>query len=187
MKELNNIDIKAIKRGDEKAFETAFHMYFEKICFFAKDYVFDWEVAREIAQESFIKLWEIKEDIKDDTNILSLLCTVTKNNALNYLKHETVKSKFHDYTIQKYNTTQLNIVALSNLTVDKIIAEEMKQQVDKAVEKLPERCRMVFILSRNFELTYKEIAEQLNISVNTVENHIAEALKRIRGQLNSNY
>jgi RNA polymerase sigma-70 factor (ECF subfamily) len=183
MEDSGNFDLEGIRSGDEKAFEKVFHAYFEKVCYFAKDYVFDWEIAREIAQEAFIKIWEIRTTLEDGSDIPSLLFTITRNNALNHLKHLTIREKYRNYSERSFVESQLNLIALSDLQVDQIFGSDMQLIINQAIDDLPEKCKEVFMMSRNFEMTYKEIALQLNISIRTVENHIAEALKRLRAKI----
>jgi len=185
MAESIHIDLEGIRKGDEEMFEKVFHGYFERICCFARDYVVDREVAREIAQEAFIKLWEIRATLEDGTDIPALLFTIARNNALNHLKHVIIREKYRNYSERKYVESQLNLIALSDLQVDQIFGSDMQKLIYQAIEDLPERCKEVFMMSRNYEMSYKEIAQQLNISERTVENHIAEALKRLRAKINT--
>jgi len=175
-----------IGQGDEKAFEVIFHLYFERLCYFAKDYVQDMEVSRELTQETFTRLWEIKDTLNEDSNIKSLLYTIVRNNALNYLKHEFIKKKYNKNTIDNYNRLQLNAISLSDMKIEKLTSDDLRKQIEKIVDGLPEKCRAAFIMSRNLGLSYKEIARQMDVSVNTVENHIALALKKIRNMLKEN-
>ncbi|HJZ40254.1 MAG TPA: RNA polymerase sigma-70 factor [Bacteroidales bacterium] len=184
MSEPIHIDLEGIRRGDEDMFEKAFHGYFEKICCFAGDYVTDREVAREIAQEAFIKLWELRATLEDGSDIPALLFTIARNYALNHLKHLTIREKYRNYSERNYVESQLNLIALSDMQVEQIFGSDMQMKINKAIDDLPEKCKEVFMMSRNFAMSYKEIAEQLNISVRTVENHIAEALKRLRAKIN---
>ena len=173
-------DADKIRSGDEGTFERVFHEYFERICCFAREYVCDWEIARELAQEAFIRLWEIRNTLEDGSDIPALLFTITRNNALNYLKHLAIREKYKNFSEQQYAISQLNQMALSDLQVDLIFNNDLNNLVNEAIGELPERCKEVFIMSRRFKMSYKEIAHQLDISVKTVENHIAEALKKLR-------
>jgi len=184
MRESLCIDLEMIRRGDENTFERLFHGYFERICYFARDYVCDWEVARELAQETFAKLWEIRASLEDGSDIPALLYTITRNNALNYLKHLTIREKYRNHSETKHVELQLNLMALSDLQVEEIFRHDLQKVIDEAVDDLPEKCKETFVMSRNFDMSYKEIAAQLNISVKTVENHISEALKRLRVKIN---
>jgi RNA polymerase sigma-70 factor (ECF subfamily) len=184
MEGIFNIDVEGLRGGDEITFEQLFHEYFERICYFARDYVSDDEVARELAQETFIKLWEIRATLEDGSDIPALLFTIVRNSALNYLKHLTIREKFRHYSENQYTERQLNLIALSDLQVEEIFKNDLQRIIDDAVDNLPEKCKEVFIMSRNYGMSYKEISLQLNISLKTVENHISEALKKLRAKIN---
>ncbi len=180
----NNLDIvRGLLQGDEKSFEQVFHKYFKMIFIYAKSYVLDKEVARELAQESFLKLWEIKFQIRTDTNVSALLYTITRNNSINYLRQATANKKYIEYSKQKHYEYQLNYYALNDSTSDIIFFDELNEKIESAINNLPPKCKKVFELSRFNDLKYKEIAESLNISVKTVENQIVIALKRIHEQI----
>ena len=99
-----------------------------------------------------------------------------RNASLNVLKHEKIK--------QQHATVELAVAERSSESVARtVIASELEERIYKALNKLPEQCRLVFKLSRFEELKYAEIAEQLNISVKTVENQMGKALKIMREQL----
>jgi RNA polymerase sigma-70 factor (ECF subfamily) len=141
--------------------------------------VLDNEVAKEMVQDSFLKLWEKRNSLSEEIQILPLLYQITRNNCLNHLKHEKVREK-HKTRMQKLD---LNYVAISHSSAEKIITQELEDSIGKAIESLPPRCREIFELSRNEEKKYKEIAAELNISEKTVENQMLKALKIMREKL----
>ncbi len=175
--------IKNLKKGDQKTFENIFHTYYNRLFLFAKEYIIDVEIARELVQEVFLKLWEIRKKISDDTNLQSLLFTILRNNSLNYLKRVNVRKRFFEYNQKTFYELQLNYLALKDETSNQLLFKELQLRIKQAIEKLPHKCKEVFLLSRYEELKYKEIADKLKISEKTVENHIAEALKRIRKEI----
>lgn len=183
MERCNPEIVKGLQRGDEKSFEQIFHRYFELLFNYAKSYVIDKEIARELVQETFLKLWEIKTQLKTNTNIQALLFTITHNNSLNYIKRLLAKKKYIEYNKKIHYEVQLNYFALNDTTSEKIIFDELNEKIEIAINNLPPKCKEAFELSRFKELKYKEIAESMNISVKTVENHISEALKRIQQQI----
>ena len=170
----------AIAKGDETAFKELFELCYGKLFHFAKSFVIDKETAREIVQEAFIRLWEVRTRLKPEINPEALLITIVRNNSLNYLKHCMVERKYSQLARQHMESYRLNYAALKNDTIEKLYYTEMQELLDNAIENLPPRCRAVFELSRKSEMKNKEIAEKLNISVKTVENQITEALKRLR-------
>lgn len=176
-------DLDKIRHGDDSVFEQLFTDYFERMCCFARAYVGDWEVARELAQETFVKFWEIRETLAEDSDVEALLFTITRNHALNYLKHLSVRARYSRLSERQYLESQLNLMSLEDLQIDQIFNKELQNRLNQAISDLPDRCREVFLMSRNFDMSYSEIAQQLQISVRTVENHISEALKKLRHHL----
>jgi RNA polymerase sigma-70 factor (ECF subfamily) len=175
--------VKNLRNDDKKAFEVVFNSLYTKLFNFTKGYVVDHEVARELVQEAFIKLWEVRKTLNPDTNIQAFLFTITRNSALNYLKHIAIrKSKEASMRKQQYEL-ELNYYALLNSTEEKMAYDELKLKIDKAVNKLPDKCKQIFMFSRFDGLKHKEIAEKLNISVSTIETQITIALKRLKKEL----
>jgi RNA polymerase sigma-70 factor (ECF subfamily) len=183
MNDLNKHLVEAIRRGDEDAFETVFHEYYNPLFNFACHYVIEKEVAREMVQDTFMILWENRSCLKQDTKLKSWLYTITRNNSLNYLKHLLVQKKHSETVRKRLVSYQLNYAALKDETSEQILFSELNKGVSQAIEKLPPKCREIFVLSRSGGLKHKEIANQLNISLKTVENQISEALSRIRTYL----
>lgn len=175
--------IKSLKSGDKKSFEKIYTILYFRLVNFAREYVIDTEIAREIVQDSFLALWESKTKLKDKTNISSLLFTITRNNALNYLKHLLAERKFNEYTKHTHEQYQLNYIALRDESSEHIIYKELRDRIQSAIEQLPPKCKQIFEMSRMEDLKHKEIASLLNISIKTVDNQISEALKRIRFQI----
>jgi len=175
--------IKAVRDGDEKAFRKVFHDYYNRLYNYALHYVIDQEIAREIVQDSFMKLWETRSRLKYNSNLGAFLFTLTRNGCLNYLKHLLIQRKHTEKVRKDWHDYQLNYIALSDETSEKIIFDELHEKVQRAIDRLPPKCREIFVMSRTRELKHKEIANLLNISHKTVENQISEALRRIRLQL----
>ena len=173
--------VKNLKEGDKKSFEKIYEILYYRLINFAKEYVIDMEAAREIVQDSFIRLWESRTRLRYDTNMSSLLFTITRNNSLNYLKHMLAERKYHEYTRQRQY--QLNYIALKDESSEQIIYKELRDRIQFAIEELPPKCRQIFEMSRMKDLKHREIASLLNISIKTVDNQISEALKRIRLQI----
>ncbi|WP_430971835.1 RNA polymerase sigma-70 factor [Sunxiuqinia rutila] len=171
----------------EKNFRSIFISYFESLELFAKAYVLDQHIAKDIVQEVFTNLWMKKESLPTDINIKSYLYKATRNRCLNYLKKQQVKADYEKHTRDKYNELLLSYEALLQLNFDEFSYSELLTALNKAVLQLPEKCREVFELSRFEGLKNREIAEQLGISVKAVEGHITKALKHIKVQLKPHF
>ena len=168
--------LETLQAGDITAFEMIFKTYYQPLCNYAYSFVHDREEAEEIVQATFLSVWEKKDNLSIHTGVKPYLYAMVRNAALNVLKHEKVK--------QQHATVELAVAERSSESVTRtVMATELEERIAKALNKLPEQCRLVFKLSRFEELKYAEIAEELNISVKTVENQMGKALKIMREQL----
>ncbi len=175
--ELNdNQLLETLKAGDITAFEMLFRSYYQPLCNYAYTFVQDRDEAEEIVQTTFLAVWERKEALEIRTAVKPYLYAMVRNACLNVLKHEKVK-KQHAVVQMAVGERSVESVART------VMASELETKIYEAMDTLPEQCRLVFKLSRFEELKYSEIAEQLNISVKTVENHMGKALRIMREQL----
>ena len=162
--------------GDITAFEMLFRTYYQPLCNYAVTFLQDRDDAEEIVQSTFLLLWEKRDTLAIRTSAKPYLYAMVRNACLNALKHQKIK--------QKHAGEEMALADRSHESVAQAIASnELEYRIKVAMEELPEQCRMVFKLSRFEELKYAEIAEQLSISVKTVENHMGKALRIMREQL----
>jgi RNA polymerase sigma-70 factor (ECF subfamily) len=168
--------ITTLKSGDITAFEMLFRTYYQPLCNYAYTFVQDRDEAEEIVQSTFLNVWEKRDNLSIHTGVKPYLYAMVRNASLNVLKHEKIK--------QQHVTMELAVAERSVESVTRtVMASELENKIYKAMDKLPEQCRLVFKLSRFEELKYSEIAEQLDISIKTVENQMGKALKIMRDQL----
>lgn len=168
--------LETLQLGNESAFEMIFRTYYQPLCRYAYSFLQDKEEAEEVVQASFITVWEKRNNLTIETSLKSYLYRMVRNSCLNVIKHEKVK--------QQHVAHELAVSEVSYESVSqKVQAAELEIRIKEAVKTLPEQCRLVFQLSRFEELKYQEIADQLQISVKTVENHMGKALKLMREQL----
>jgi len=161
-----------IKFSDAEAFKTVFAFYHEGIFNFVHYKLGNVAAAEDIVQDVFIKLWENRHQIKEDRSLKSYLFTIANNLALNYIRHAKIAMKF-----------QQELSAESSLQESPQASLEKKEAHEKllaGIAALPEKQRIVFMMSRMEQLSYQEIAERLDISIKTVESHIGNALKILR-------
>jgi RNA polymerase sigma-70 factor (ECF subfamily) len=160
---------------DKKLFEQLFRQYFGELCNFAKSYVFDDDTAKEITQKVFINLWQNKKTIDSGKSVKSYLFTSVRNRCLNHIRdNKKFRSSVLDVDIAGYETAYES---------DAISVAELETKISAALDKLPERCKQVFMLNRFEEMKYREVAEKLGISVKTVEVQMSKALKILREEL----
>ncbi|MCW0483940.1 RNA polymerase sigma-70 factor [Gaoshiqia sediminis] len=186
-KHLNIELINRLRQGKEKAFRSVFNTYFESLEVFAKAYVGDDEIAKDMVQDVFTNLWGKRTTLPDKIYLKAYLYQATRNTCLNYLKRLKVQAKFEKRTVDNYNDLLLNYEALSQLNLDTLSYDELLETLNKAINQLPEKCREVFELSRYEGMKNREIAEMLNISVKAVEGHISKALRQLKDQLKTHY
>lgn len=156
---------------NESTFKDAYNDYFEIICRFLNYYTRDYQVIEEVVQDVFVCLWEDYEG-KEIQYIKTFLYNSARNRMLNYLRDE----ENHTVLLEKWARIELE----KNESVDCVDCELFYQLLQAAVESLPEKCREIFILSREEQLSYKEIAQVKEISIKTVENQMGIALKKVR-------
>ncbi len=153
-----------------------FRTHYQPLCNYAYTFVQDRDEAEEIVQSTFLSVWEKRENLEIRTAVKPYLYAMVRNACLNMLKHEKIK--------QQHATIELAVAEKSVESVTRsVMASELETKIYEAMEKLPQQCRLIFKLSRFEELKYSEIADQLNLSVKTVENQMGKALKIMREQL----
>lgn len=162
----------------EDDFNTMYTFYKPKLFTITSSYINSREDAEEIVHDVLIKLWEKKETITVTTNLTGYIYRMTRNACLDYLRSH--KNRLSKETTSDQQEHWLNYSALSDDAASSIIAKELQNLVENAVEHLPEKCRNVFVKSRLDGLGHKEISEQLKISPKTVENHISRALRELK-------
>jgi len=163
---------------DEAAFEVFFKKNFIPLCAFCQfKFGFDLDLAKEVVHTGFIKLWETRENLSAGVSIKNYLYKIIVNNSLDIIKHEKVKEKYEKYFLQ--NVSEADVRKDFGSTDFK----KLSADIDKAINDLPEEMRKIFLLSRYEELKYAVIAEQLGISVKTVETQMSRALLKLREKL----
>ncbi len=165
-------------------FDSIYVNNFSRLFLFAKEYVLFDEEAENIVQDIFLMLWEKKDILRVDVSLTAYLFTLVKNKCIDFLRHRMVEQIYSENIQQEYNE-ELNVklFALESFDHNFSSEEQIEILLRNAIDKLPERCRLIFIKSRIEGKKYKEIAEELNLSVNTVEGQISIELKKLREEL----
>jgi RNA polymerase sigma-70 factor (family 1) len=127
-------------------------------------------------QEAFISLYRQKNSISEHTSIAAYLYVILKHQIINFYRKEAVRQKYTDHAIARNESASLSPHVY-------LETRELENLVKSEIDKLPPQCRMVYKLSREEELSDKEIAVEMNISVNTVEQHKRKALRVLRASL----
>ena len=173
--------VRRIISGDETSFEKVYRYFYPRLNYFAKQYVLDYETSKNIVQDVFTELWDKRNTLQEDTNLNAWLFTVTKNKSLKIINHLKSQKNYDSYL--KARQLAVNYIALSDFDTSNFIFEELQAQVNVALEKLAPACRKVFELSRFVDRKNREIAEELGLSIKTVEAHISKALRSLKADL----
>lgn len=177
MLETNNI-------SSVQLFSKFFQENQEKFLSFAYSYIRNRVEAEDILMESMITLWENRDKWEKDSNLHGLLLTIIKNKALNYLAHEQVRLRAEEeINNHKQRELDLRISTLEACEPDIIFDTEIQHIVQKALKRMPEQSRRIFMMSRYQNTPNRMIAEQLGISLKSVEFHITKSLKILRVEL----
>lgn len=162
--------------ADPKAFENLFHEYYDSLCSYAFHFLKEQAGAEEIVQDIFFTLWQKRESLDIKVSLKAYLYQATKNRCLNLIKHIEIR--------ENYKTHNQNVRDERELSLENTMEEmELNTIIQEAISSLPKERQKIFRLSRFEDLKYKEIAEELNISIKTVENQMSKALKFLREQL----
>lgn len=164
---------KISQNSDQQAFKELYLLYFDRLYKFAFSILHSSEFAEEAVNDVFLNIWQKRNRLKTIDNLSNYLYIATKNTSFNYL------SKF-----RKERNTTLDEV-LVRFEIDELTPEtafftsEVRTEIEQAINQLPPKTKLVFQMAKVEGLKYKEIAEVLNISVNTIDNHIATAIKKL--------
>ena len=164
-----------VKKDHLPSFEKIFRAYYEMLTNYALGMVRDRTIAEEITQELFMYVWEKRSKIQISSSLKAYLFSSVRNKSINYLKNELPRLQSTE------DISSLSDQFSSEMTTDD--SERLKWKIQLAIDDLPRKCRDIFTLSRYGGLTYAEIADELSISVKTVENQMGIALKKLKESL----
>jgi len=159
-----------------QSFEVLFRQYYQMLCSYAFKFVNDADMAEEIVQDLFYKLWEKRNEIQIFSSVKSYLFSAVHNRCLKYIEHRNVENRYKDYFL-------LHESEIDSEPQNASEVHELQEIVDHTLDSLSERCSSIFRLNRFEGLKYHEIAQKLSISVKTVEANMGKALKMLRKNL----
>lgn len=165
--------IERIRRGDEEAFEHLFRAFTPGLCAFVTRYVGSRAVAEELVQDLFLNIWQKRGELVIGNAVPSYLFTAARNRAINHLRRERRTGALDPAVVGRIDDP--------SVTGESALLELLDLQ--DAIGRLPARCRLIFMLSRQQDMTYDEIARSLGLSVKTVEVQMGRALKALRSWL----
>jgi len=165
-----------IKKDDASSLKILYEKYFESLCHFSIQFVKSVDLAEEVVSDVFTNIWFKRKDIGIKMSIKSYLYSAVKNQSLNYIKSEERLSGI-------FEKDSLQLVVYDRQPDEKVINQEIQDKIESIIEELPEKRGIIFRMNRIDGLSYKEIAEVLSISVNTVQNQMIKAIKYMSEQI----
>ena len=169
--------LEKIYSGDRSSFAYIYKHYFNALCTYASNYIEEKEDCKNIVQDIIIKLWENRAGARDINSLRSYLFGSVHNQCLNHLKHKRIVEK-HQAEVT------YTLLELSLETTDFLESNEEITIIMQAIENLPEQTKKVFRMKRFDDMSYKEIAEKLQISDRTVDTHMTKAMRLLKEKLN---
>lgn len=166
--------LELLEKDSEQALTLIFRNYYGYLCKVIYKLIPDSNLAEDLSQEVFFELWRKRGQLQVNISLKAYLRRAAVNRALNFIRDRKIRLTDEN----PYPADSGQVHAGQKMEVD-----ELQQHIDAAIDGLPERCRIVFVLSRFEDMSYNEIAGALDISVKTVENQISKALKQLRETL----
>jgi RNA polymerase sigma-70 factor, ECF subfamily len=172
--------IDKLKDGDISALEIIFNNHYSSLCRYLLLLFKNQLLVEHVAQDIFVYLWEHRQEIQIKTSLESYLYSAGRYKALNQIRNASKRNLINQSVADKVSIEEKSSDAILEL-------KELEQILENAIQKLPDRCQQIFRLSREEEMSYQDIAKILDISVNTVENQMSIALKKLRTVLKPFY
>lgn len=180
--ELDTGRMQKFRLGDKNAFKDLFFDFYPKLLRFVKRYVKSEETADDIVKVMFIELWEKRQHLAIHTSVNAYLYSAARNRSLNYLRSQN--TFIEKYMISNIEEEEFELIESSaNIPYEVLEEKELTETVNKVIESLPGKCKLIFTMHKYDGLKYSEIAQILEISVKTVENQMMRAFKILRQKL----
>jgi RNA polymerase sigma-70 factor (ECF subfamily) len=179
--EIRELQLKIAGNNDNHAFGQLYMSYIHNLQQFANSIIKNHELAEEIVSDVFLKIWQNRANLGKIENFKLYLYISTKNTALNYL------SRHFRREIVSLDEMSLNIPAVSYNPENLLITSEAVKKIEFAIQNLPLRCRLIFKLAKEDGLKYNDISKLLNISIKTIDNQMAIALKKISSAISFDF
>jgi len=165
-----------VSNGDEKSFEKLYYLYFPRLYAFALKILNNEDLSKDVVQEVFIRFWE-KSAFFVNKNPEAFLFRMVKNACINNIRHQKIVEQRNIEVKNQYQGEELYAIDMMSDEPYALIEKELREEINEVFYSLPEKCRLVFKMSRIDGLKNQEIASLLKVSIKTVEKHITKALK----------
>jgi RNA polymerase sigma-70 factor (ECF subfamily) len=165
-------------------FENFYITWYSRVKYFARDYVLSDEEAENIAQDVFMEFYQKKEILDFHLNLIAYLFTAVKNRCIDHLRRKLLEQEAIVKMQEEFDLSfRMKFDSLEALELDELSEDNIKDVIEKALQALPGRCREIFVLSKLQGKKQKDIAEELNISIKTVESQMAIAYRKLKDEL----
>lgn len=176
----DKILVAALVAGETKAYAYVFDKFYVPLTDYAWRVLHDSDLAQDVVQSVFLKLYEVRDQLPADTIVKSYLYRMVYNRCLNELRHKKIVNDYEGNSMVEF---YFNDIVQTPEAEQELREKEIQRYVDEAIADLPDRCREVYELKRTTDLSNQQIADQLGISVKTVEAQYTKALARLRKSL----
>jgi RNA polymerase sigma-70 factor (ECF subfamily) len=164
--------VEKLRKGDLEAFDTLFEKYSNRLFGFAMKYLKSKEEAEGLVQDVFLKIWENRKKLKKESSLNSYLFTISYHNICKFFRNKQLQGKLKE---------EIGLASeISMDTEDQINYHSTLEEIEKLIEQLPPKQKVIFLKSRKEGKSTREIAEEMHLAPGTVDNHISAALKFIR-------
>ncbi len=160
-----------LKKKEKEAYQLLFDTYFERLFLFASNFVFIDDVANDIVQDVFISLWEKSDSLDVNSSLKSFLYAMVRNRCINYIR---------DMKVEDRNKRLFLEAHIYSDTIDAIEDEDLLEEIRAFINELPEQCREIFKLRTMYGYKYTEIAEEMDVSVDTVKVQLKRAKDKLK-------
>lgn len=168
--------MKSLNKGDVSSFSLLFNRYYSGLVVYANQFLGSTANAEDIVNDVFTSLWERRAIITPDFYLKGYLFTSVRNRCLNHIEHLRIQTEYQKYILEKGDIG-------GSLTWEYFVEAELRELIEKALDKLPPQRKKVFLMNRFENKTAAQIAEELQLSPRTIEKHIEKALQSLRADL----
>lgn len=183
MKPIDKKIFDQLKRGEEKAYRYLYDTHYTVLCCVAFEFLKDDFLAETIVGDVIFHLWEKRESLDIQQSVRAYLVRAVRNRCINYLRQEYMQKETPFSSVAELPESDAAPGVCDQYPMAILLQKELEQKISLSVESLPEECRAVFKMSRFDNMTYAEIAQKQNISVNTVKYHLKNALAKLSTDL----
>lgn len=183
MNDSRKLNFSAHKQTGPDAYRELFYQYHGRMVLFAHKFTCDLQVSQDIVQDAFLKLWEISPSLNAFEVPRAYLFQSIKNSCLNHIRHIKIKHSVEGQLASHMAEAEKNLFLCPEDPLQSLLEHDVQRKIDEIIKLMPEKCREVFLMSRNEMLKNREIAEKMGISVKMVEKQISKALLILRTNL----